>query len=188
MSQPLKIAAINAKCDAVRESYKGETVDLSKANKLQHFLDEVKNQWAISIGRISSNIRKGAAANKVQIFDLAEDIVKVCSYVESKYRKEMSILESSCDKRQLYDILMEMLICHIMCLIRRRPVDFKRATCLHYSLLDKQGDLNDMVKQCNESNGEKNCENIEQIEIENCRNFHIFLCSRKKNWKWYQLC
>lgn len=37
--------------------------------------------------------------------------------------------------------MLDLLITHIICLIRRRPVDFKRGQNIHYEQLDRQEDL-----------------------------------------------
>lgn len=178
LSNSLKSTALLAKGDALQAAYQSNDLDLTKVDMFGHFVTEISSRWSRSIGKISTNMMKGAAADKVKSFALEEDIVKVCSYIEGSYRKLKIRLENGPDEQTTYDHLMTNLISHIMCLIRRRPVDFKRATLLHYSLLDQQDDLIDMVKNSNTS--EENPNNIGSEELEKCRQFHIFYVPGKK--------
>lgn len=163
MSQPLKMAALLAKGDALQVAYQAKVLDLTKVEMFGHFVNEITSRWSRSIGKIATNTKRGAAADKVQSFALEEGIVKFCSYFEGSYRKLKRRLENEPNDQTTYNILMTYLISHIMCLVRRRPVNFKRASLLHYSLLDQQDDLIDMAK--NSSNSEENLNNIGSEEL-----------------------
>lgn len=169
LSQPLNIAAAIAESDSLRKTYKEGGSDFSKSNMFKHFRSELKNHWANKIGRIATGTRKREQAGKIQKFALEEDIVKVCSFAVENYRKLLAKLKNKEKKHDTYNELINLLICHIMCLIRRRPVDFKRATILHYRLIDQQDELINMV-----SNTKSFGNNINPSDIEKCKKFHIF--------------
>lgn len=146
----------------------------------KHFIRMLNQHWANKVGRIATRMRKVAQAGKLQKFALEEDIVKLCSYITSRYRGLIEKLQLPSGRETTYDELMMLLVSHIMCIIRRRPVDFKRATLLHYSLLDRQDDLLEMVQGSGTEVKDKDmCPRMEAREVENCKKFHIFFVPGK---------
>lgn len=82
-------------------------------------------------------------------------------------------LSSEKEKSATYDLIIHMLVTHIMLLIRRRPVDFKHAHLEHYSNLDKNDELLEMVKDTS------NLGDLSSEDFDICKRFHIFFVPGK---------
>lgn len=93
---------------------------------------------------------KRSRSEKYPKLAVEDDIVKTCEYITSNYRKVISKLDAeangSTTKQTLYKQLMDLLVTHNMCLIRRRPVDFKRPQNIHYEKMDHQEDFISEIK------------------------------------------
>lgn len=150
-----------------------------KRKQIKHFLDTLEKQWANEAGRIFDHSAKKSLAEKDKKLAAEEDIVKTCQYVNSEYRKTIKALDNSpnntLEKKTTYNHLLDLIVTHIMCLIRRRPVDFKRGLNSHYEKMDTQDDLLAEVKNSKHMNISENDLNI-------CNKFKLFYVPGK-GWK-----
>lgn len=118
--------------------------------KLKHFFILIEEKWANEVIRTFDKAVKQSRTEKEPKLAAEEDIVKTCKFISSQFRATILKLEKadskSKEKKDSYNML---LVTHIMCLIRRRPVDFKRAHNHHYQKLEKQEDLLSEIKIVN---------------------------------------
>lgn len=176
----IKGAAETAKKDALANEYRNDiSGDNSKGRRIKYFLKIMKEKWANEVGRVFDMAVKKSRSEKEPKLAAEEDIVKTCQYITSQYRKVIKELEKavsgSTEKQKAYNKLTDLLITHIMCLIRRRPVDFKRALNIHYEKLDQQDELINEIKNSKHMN-------LSEEDIQLSNRFKIFYVPGK-GWK-----
>lgn len=176
----IKGAAETAMTSAAAEKY-SETNMMAglKRKRIKHFLEIFENKWANEVGRIFDQAVKKSRSENDKKLAAEEDIVKTCSYVTSNYKRAIKNLvthpPNSDEKQSAYNYLMDLLVTHIMCLIRRRPVVFKRAKNVHYSKMQLQEDLISEIKNSKHMN-------ITEEDLKVCKRFNIFYVPGKA-WK-----
>lgn len=176
----IKGAAETAKRLASETEYVESCVrNTSKRKMIKHFLEVLKDKWANEVGRIFDDAVKMSRSENDKKLAAEEDIATTCQYVCSKYRKCMAKVNAaeprSAVKQDSYNDLLDLLVTHIMCLIRRRPVDFKRGLNVHYEKLDRQEDLITEVKNSKYMK-------MTDDDINICKEFSIFYIPGK-GWK-----
>lgn len=177
----IKKAAMTAKKEAIAQEYQLMDNSNAKARRkmFQHFLETLEENWANEAGRIFDQSVKESRSETEPKMACESDIVTVCQYVTSNYRRVIKDLEiatsNSIEKCSLYNTLLDLLITHIMCLIRRRPVDFKRGKNMHYEKLDKQEDLVSEIKNSKHMS-------LTEEDLQLCNRFKLFYVPGK-GWK-----
>lgn len=84
------------------------------------------------VGRLASHSKKVGKIMKPRKIPLKSDIIKLCSYIMSQYRRLLAELTSSINKFTAYDELTDCLVAYILCLVRRGPAALQKATVSDY--------------------------------------------------------
>lgn len=157
----------------VQELHKSGSVDRSNISKIEDFIKMIENNWADMIGKQSTKALKYKKSLKVPKMALADDIMTVSKYIDTRYDKVITKLKANPSEESVFDLLVDMVVAHIMLLIRRRPIDIERAEISHYKLMNVHDECMEMLKKASDRP-------IDEKDLEACSKFHIFYPIGKK--------
>lgn len=141
--------------------------------KVKDFMEMIKNNWVDVIGKQSTKSLKYKKSLKTPKMAQEKDILTVSQYIEGKYDIAIKHLKKNARDERVYNLLVDMVVSHIMLLIRRRPVDIERAEVEHYTMMDIHDGYLDMVKEANDKT-------LSDDDLNAITNFHIFYPVGKK--------